>query len=98
MVLSPRSIVKLSVVAMGAEREKGSAIHARKNIQKNQTIYELIGMMPHDNDTANTHLSEITPVPGQDQSLGELRILFGPIRFVNHLCRDFNAAVCSPIL
>ena len=79
---------------MGHNKERGFSIHARCAIQKNQVIHELIGMMPLDNDSPHSRLSEITPHPAHNQSPQNLRILFGPIRFINHLCLHFNAEVC----
>jgi hypothetical protein len=78
---------------MGCSGERGFAIHARRAIQENEVIHELIGMMPLDNDTPHSRLSEITPHPAHNQSAQDPRILFGPIRFINHLCLHFNAEV-----
>ena len=94
MVISPKSCIKLSTIVMGNNGERGFAIHARRTIQKNEVIHELIGMMPLDNDTPHSRLSEITPHPVHNQSHEDPRILFGPIRFINHLCLHFNAEVC----
>lgn len=93
MVISPNSCIKLSTIVMGCNGERGFAIHARRSIQKNEVIYELIGMMPLDNNSPHSRLSEITPHPAHNQSPQDLRILFGPIRFINHLCLHFNAEV-----
>ncbi|KAF9522475.1 hypothetical protein CPB83DRAFT_899611 [Crepidotus variabilis] len=92
LVINPNASVKLSTINISPDKVKGFAIHSTKFIPKDFTIKELVGLMPYDNNTAHTRLSEITPAPSQDQQLGQVRILFGPIRFINHLCVNFNTA------
>ena len=52
-------------------------------------------MMPADNDTPSSELSMITTAEDQDQEAGLERLLFGPIRMVNHRCKTANTQVRS---
>lgn len=79
---------------MGERGGLGFGIIARKFIKKDESIYELIGLMPGDDKAARTDLSVIQPHPDQNQSKRAHRVLFGPVRFLNHLCHSSNAAVC----
>jgi len=95
MLINPGASVKLSAVDVGSKRRFG--IRAAREIKKNDIIHELIGLMPMDNETPHTRISEITPSSGQNQPTDALRILFGPMRFVNHLCSNSNASVSHPL-
>jgi hypothetical protein len=93
MVIHQSSIVRLRVTTMGPDM-LGFSIFAKKDIKLNDPIYELIGAMPEDSEAPHSELSAITPhidhcLPDQAP-----RIFFGPARFVNHLCKDFNVEVC----
>ncbi len=92
MVIHPSSAVKLKVTRVGADL--GFSIFAARNIKYHEPIYELTGAMPGDSEAQHSELSAITP--HEHHSLPDLdtRILFGPARFVNHLCKDFNVEVC----
>jgi hypothetical protein len=68
----------------------GFGIKAMRAINKEDYVYELAGLLAIDNDTPHTHLSETTPFGGSSQ---DIRVFFGPIRFVNHECVNFNAEV-----
>ncbi|KAJ3538264.1 hypothetical protein NMY22_g5236 [Coprinellus aureogranulatus] len=92
MILSPSSFVRLRTIPMGPTMQKGFAIFARYDIADQASIWELIGMMPGDNRAKHTNLSSITPHPEQNQHTGVPRILFGPLRMVNHRCKSFNIA------
>jgi hypothetical protein len=65
-------------------------VRAARAISEGEYVYELSGLLAIDNDTPHTRLSESTPFGGSSQ---DNRVLFGPIRFVNHQCADFNAEV-----
>ena len=93
MPFNPGSCVTRSSITIGSSRRYG--ILATRDIKKNDIIYELIGLMPIDNDTPHTRMSEITANPCQNQPIDALRILFGPMRLVNHSCTKSNAAVCD---
>ena len=96
MIIQPNAAVKLSTIKLGPSKNIGFAIHARRLIRKGEAIPELIGMMPMDNDTPHTNLSSIQPHFSQNQDHRSERVLFGPIRFINHLCINFNAEVSFP--
>jgi len=97
MIIHPDAAVKLSTVTFGPNKNIGFAIHARRSIVKDEMIPELIGMMPMDNKTPHTNLSSIQPHIAQNQHHRSERVLFGPIRFINHLCINFNAEVSIPV-
>jgi len=86
-------MVQLKVTRMGQEDNLGFAIYATRHIKGGDPIYELIGAMPGNSKTPHSGLSTITPHP--DQALPNLapRFLFGPVRFINHLCQNFNVEV-----
>ncbi len=91
MVIHPSSAVKLKVTRVGSDL--GFSIFAARDIKLHEAIYELTGAMPSDSEAQHSQLSAITP--HQNHSLPDLapRILFGPARFINHLCKNFNVEV-----
>ncbi|KAF6750604.1 hypothetical protein DFP72DRAFT_851680 [Ephemerocybe angulata] len=91
MVISPRSVVRLGVSKMGAYSQKGFGIFARMDIRGGVDIWEALGIMPGDNESRHSSLSAIRVADGQNQEAGSERVLVGPLRMVNHLCRSFNA-------
>ena len=93
MIIHPSSAVKLRVTRMGPDGALGFSIFAKKDIKLDDPIYELTGAMPWDSKTPHSELSAI--LPHEDHRLPDraARIFFGPARFVNHRCKDFNAAV-----
>lgn len=93
MVIHPSSTVKLRVTRMGSDDTLGFSIFATKNIKLNDPIYELTGAMPEDSKTPHSELSAITPHSDHSLPDQDARILFGPARFVNHRCKDFNIEV-----
>jgi hypothetical protein len=63
---------------------------------EHEVIYPLIGLMPVDARAEHSRLSEIHPHTsqvGQKAKAEKPRILVGPLRFVNHACRSYNAEV-----
>jgi hypothetical protein len=72
--------------------ELGFGVRATRLIVKGEYLYELSGLLAIDNNTPHTRLSESTPF-GFGDSSQDVRVLFGPIRFVNHQCIGFNAEV-----
>lgn len=93
MVINPSSIVKLSCIRLGQEETLGFAIHATKPIPKGLHIHELMGLMPGDNKWPSSEVSRIKPSSVHNQSNRVERVLFGPIRFVNHICTTPNIEV-----
>ena len=83
---------------MGPNHLKGFSIIARRDLQPGELIYELVGLIPKDNQAAHTQLSEIIPHPSQVKRARKPRILFGPIRFINHDCQAINADVSFILL
>jgi hypothetical protein len=103
LVIQPKSTVRLYKRRMSQQvghRHLGFGVRAAQKIHKGDYIYELSGMLATDNDTPHTRLSETIPFGGASQ---DQRVLFGPIRFVNHRCVHFNAEVsfyirfCQPL-
>lgn len=88
-------MVQLRITRLGQEGNLGFAIYANRDIKCQESIYELIGAMPVDAETPHSGLSAIDPHPDQDLADGDSRFLFGPARFINHLCKDFNVEVRS---
>ena len=93
MIIHPSCAVKLRVTRMGDTL--GFSIFATKDIKQNDSIYELTGAMPEDSKTPHSELSAITPHSDHCLPDQATHILFGPARFVNHLCKDFNIEVCT---
>ncbi|RXW11893.1 hypothetical protein EST38_g13962 [Candolleomyces aberdarensis] len=95
MVIHPESSIRLRAVPMGPNSTVGFAIFARRDIPKNTKIWEAIGMVPGDNEAVHSELSSITTTKDQNQTPGAERVLYGPIRMINHRCRSYNAEFCS---
>jgi hypothetical protein len=93
MVINPLSPVKLIQRVVGPGGPRGFGIVARRFIQEKEYIYELPGMIAKNaRPRIQSRLSIITPHYRQNQG-SEGRILFGPLRFVNHICKGFNIVV-----
>ncbi|KAF6744046.1 hypothetical protein DFP72DRAFT_1079097 [Ephemerocybe angulata] len=90
MLVIPSSSTRLRTLDLGGQ--KGFGVCARTPIPYNTTLHELLGMMPADNNTPHSGLSAITPSPSQDQPVNSERVLFGPLRLINHRCRTHNIA------
>ena len=90
--MQPTATVRLYKRRMGNDNygQLGFGVRAMRAISKGEYVYELSGLLAIDNDTPHTRLSESTPFGDLTR---ERRVLFGPIRFVNHRCIDFNAEV-----
>ncbi|KAJ3515190.1 hypothetical protein NMY22_g14514 [Coprinellus aureogranulatus] len=91
MLIDPQSRLRLRAIRMGPDRAFGFGLFARQPIPANTELWEGLGVMPYDNSTPTTNLSLITVADGQDQRPGLARILYGPMRMVNHLCRTYNS-------
>ncbi len=78
---------------MGPDHQKGFSIFARRDLEACEVLYELVGLIPEDTRASHSQLSEIMPHQSQVVNARKGRILFGPIRFVNHDCITFNADV-----
>lgn len=67
-------------------------VEACRKFCKGEYIYELVGLEPIDGSARHTELSVIVPHIDQGEAL-EPRVLFGPIRFINHHCKKYNVEV-----
>lgn len=68
------------------------SVVANRPLVENEIIYDLMGIMAIDGDAPHSHLSEITGHTSQPAA-GQVRILDGAIRFINHSCQKFNCEV-----
>lgn len=82
---------------MGVTETRGFAIHAAKAIEKGHAIHELIGLMPKDGKAKHSEVSSVKPSVYHNQSTRVERVLFGPIRFLNHICSTPNTEVISQL-
>jgi len=90
MVINPSAPIKLVQRPIGPGGPRGFGIISRRFIQKNEYIYELPGMIAKSSrPSIQSKLSIIVPHHGQKQGKEE-RVLFGPLRFVNHICEGYN--------
>ena len=78
---------------MGPQESLGFAIHATAAITTGSEIRELAGLMPKDGRAKHSEVSCIRPSSEHNQSSRVQRVLFGPIRFINHICDKPNAEV-----
>jgi hypothetical protein len=69
-------------------------VKATRNLLQDEFIYELAGLIPTDGLAAHSNLSTVTPHPDQGEGT-ESRVLFGPIRYINHHCTSYNVQVCK---
>ena len=98
MVVNPISPVKLVQRPMIPNGPRGFGIIARRFIQEGEYIYELPGMIAKTSrPNIQSTLSIIIPHHRQNQG-SEERVLFGPLRFVNHICKGSNITVSLQIL
>lgn len=67
-------------------------IFTTEKIPAGTYIYELIGLMAQTQYENHSNLSEIYAHPDQNKGQGP-RVLFGPIRFLNHECKLSNVEV-----
>ena len=95
LIIQPNSTVRLYKPRLGQQVHLGFGVRAAQNIHQEDYVYELSGMLATDNETPHTRLSETIPFGSTNQ---DQRVLFGPIRFVNHRCVHFNAEVSLHIL
>ena len=89
LIIQPTSAARLYQKRLN-DGHIGFGVRAMKDIVKGEYVYELLGLLAIDNDTPHTRLSETTPFGNSSE---DVRVFFGPIRFVNHLCVNFNAEV-----
>ena len=93
MVINPLSPIKLVQRIIGPHGPRGFGIIAQRSIQKNEYIYELPGMIAKTSrPSIQSNLSIIIPHHRQRQGTEE-RVFFGPLRFVNHMCKEYNIMV-----
>lgn len=93
MVINPLSPVKLVQRPIGIDGERGFGIVAKRFIKEGEYIFELPGMIAKTSaPSLQTQLSMIIPHRRQKQGT-TARVLFGPLRFVNHICKGFNVTV-----
>ena len=93
LVVNPKSRVRLSCVAMGVTKALGFAIRAATDIAEGTELRELVGLMPRDGRARHSEVSCIQPSSEHNQSSKVQRVLFGPIRFLNHICGNPNTEV-----
>ncbi|KAJ2911712.1 hypothetical protein MD484_g8699, partial [Candolleomyces efflorescens] len=91
LTINPESLIRLGRIKKGPHHPTGFSLIAQRRIAKGSTIWESLGMCPSDNDTPHSSLSCITTAIGQDQEPGSERVLYGPLRMMNHRCKSFNA-------
>ncbi|KAJ2912799.1 hypothetical protein MD484_g7604, partial [Candolleomyces efflorescens] len=89
--IHPDSSIHLKKLAMGPDRTWGFGLVATRRICKGSTLWEALGMCPGDFSASHSELSCITIAKGQNQPAGAKRVMYGPLRMVNHRCRSFNA-------
>lgn len=90
MVIQPVSIasVRLRKFRPQSTREAWTfGIFATEKIPAGIFLYELMGLMAENPYQKHSDLSEVYPHPAQNKGQSP-RVLFGPIRFVNHECQS----------
>ncbi|KAJ7430293.1 hypothetical protein FB451DRAFT_1324664 [Mycena latifolia] len=95
ILLAPWSAVRLRVCALGPQQKVQFAIFAQANIPADAFLWELSGALSKDDEknTHHTHLSEMAGYDGRTT-----RILYGPIRLVNHSCKPNATYHALPIV
>lgn len=88
MLLRSDATVSLKQRYFPGESKRGFLIQARKALEAGEYLPELLGISPCDQEVITSHLSEIFFRAGEQP-----RILTGPLRFINHNCREYNAEV-----
>jgi hypothetical protein len=97
MVVNPVSPIKLVQRPMMPNGPRGFGIVARRFIQEGEYIYELPGMIAKTSrPNIQSKLSIMLPHRRQNQG-SEERVFFGPLRFVNHICKGPNITVSLQI-
>ena len=93
MAINPAAPIKLVQRPIGTGGERGFGIVAKRFIKEGEYIFELPGMIAKTSTPyLQTQLSLIIPHRCQKQGTKE-RVLFGPLRFVNHICKESNVTV-----
>lgn len=77
---------------MVIDKKKEFGVQASRKFCKGEYIYVLVGLMPTDSLAKHTELSAMVPHKDQEETM-ESRVLFGPIRFINHHCEMYNVEV-----
>lgn len=95
LAIHPESCVRLQKIRMGRTQDWGFGLFARRPIAKGSTVWEAVGMCPVDGSSSHSELSCIKTAEGQNLPAGSERVMYGPLRMVNHRCRTFNAEVES---
>jgi hypothetical protein len=91
VLLAPWSCIQLKLVKLGQAPEPQFGIFAKQDIPAKVPIYELAGLLSSDSvdGDAKSKTTSLSEMYGPN---GSTRVLFGPIRFVNHSC-GFNSVV-----
>ncbi|KAF9455449.1 hypothetical protein BDZ94DRAFT_1367285 [Collybia nuda] len=97
LIINKKASVKLVVSKMGTDKIKGFGIVASVKFKKGEIIYELAGALAADDDAERTKLSLIKTNPGDPETNGELCVLFGPLRLINHRCQTPNVEYVEPV-
>jgi len=90
LLLLKCSDVRLKLTSIGMKEEFG--VLASRKFFPGEFIYELVGLVPIDGLASHTELSVTMPHIDQGETV-EPRVLFGPIRFINHHCDEYNVQV-----
>jgi hypothetical protein len=77
-----------------AKNDREFGVRACRDFLAGEYVYELAGLVPTDSSADHAGLSAIMTHVDQGETL-ESRVLFGPIRFVNHHCTASNVQVCK---
>ncbi|KAF7342725.1 Histone-lysine N-methyltransferase SET9 [Mycena sanguinolenta] len=82
ILLAPWSVVRIRKRTFNTSSPQEMAIFATQNIPKDEFIYELAGQLSADAASRSDH-TDLSTMRAWDK---RKRILFGPIRWVNHHC------------
>ncbi|KAK7020006.1 hypothetical protein R3P38DRAFT_2454383, partial [Favolaschia claudopus] len=85
MFLAPWAPIQLKLFRYGADAPNQFAVFATRAIPAGRIIYELVGQLSLDNvdGEAKKKTTQLSEMEARD---GTSRVLYGPIRMVNHSC------------
>ncbi|KAJ7840174.1 hypothetical protein B0H14DRAFT_3458263 [Mycena olivaceomarginata] len=90
ILLAPWSAVRIRTHSLNPDSAREMAIHAKHEIAQGECVYELAGQLAADAASKSKH-TDLSTMRSCDRTK---RILFGPIRWVNHHC-DANTQVLA---
>ncbi|KAJ7831494.1 hypothetical protein B0H14DRAFT_2804500, partial [Mycena olivaceomarginata] len=82
ILLAPWSAVRIRTHSFNADSAREMSIHANRDIVQDEFIYELAGHLGADLASKSKH-TDLSTMRSSDK---KRRIIFGPIRWVNHHC------------